>query len=381
MHQSAGVAEVVRMALETEVFGVTGTQRRRVRALSDEVERHWVRTRSLIATVPVLYQSAVIVLLIAGLTVVYAMGTARLAALGAVVLFLVRAASYGQQFQVAYQGLGESAPYLARVLEATADYEASRSSWGTRSLTSVRRLQFEDVSFSYREDVPVLKEIAFSIEQGEAIGIVGPSGVGKSTLVELLLRLRLPAFGIYEVNGVSADRYSAEDWSRAFAYLPQDPQVVRGTVAENIRFFREHVTDEDIETAAALAHIDTVVQSWEDGYATVIGQREDAISGGQRQRVCLARALAGYPEVLILDEPTSALDLESEQLIQRSLAELKGAMTLIVVAHRVSTLQLCDRVMVLKDGSIEAFAEAPAVYGSNDFYRRAVDLAGLRSSG
>ncbi len=117
------------------------------------------------------------------------------------------------------------------------------------------------------------------------------------------------------------------------------------------------------------------ITSWADGYQTIIGQRADAVSGGQRQRLCLARALAGGPELLILDEPTSSLDPQSEHLIQESLEGLRGSLTLIVVAHRLTTLSQCDRVMVIRDGRLEAFAPAATLYDSNAFYRQAVDLA------
>jgi ATP-binding cassette subfamily B protein len=128
-----------------------------------------------------------------------------------------------------------------------------------------------------------------------------------------------------------------------------------------------------------LAHIDEDIESWRDGYKTVIGQRADAVSGGQRQRLCLARALAGAPEFLILDEPTSSLDAHSEHLIRDTLARLQGQLTMVIVAHRLTTMNSCDRVMVIRDGRLEAFAPAHSLYDSNDFYRRAVDLAATGS--
>jgi ABC-type multidrug transport system fused ATPase/permease subunit len=151
--------------------------------------------------------------------------------------------------------------------------------------------------------------------------------------------------------------------------------VLHGTARDNIRFYREWLTDEAIERAARLAHIHDDITSWPDGYETLIGQRADGVSGGQRQRLCLARCLAGLPDLLILDEPTSSIDAQSERLILTSLEALRGSLTLILVAHRLTMLDLCDRVMVIRAGRVEAFGPASSLYASNEYYRGAVDLA------
>lgn len=373
--QAHGVAESVRMAEEVHVFGAAEAERSRIGSLVETLRKNYVRTRRLSAIVPVLYQSAVIFLLVAGLGLLFAIGTTRVAALGAVVLLLVRASAYGQQLQTAYQGLGESLPYLDRVTDAAERYRARAVRPGDRPLDSVRTIEFDSVSFAYRPDSPVLRDVNFTIKAGEAIGVVGPTGAGKSTLLQLLLRLRDPSAGTYRVNGLPAGEIDDGAWHRKVAYLPQEPHLLNGTVADNIRFYRDWVDDVAIERAARLAHIDGDIVSWANGYQTVVGQRADAVSGGQRQRLCLARALAGTPELLILDEPTSALDPHSERLIQESLEALHDKLTVFVVAHRLTTLSLCDRVMVIRDGHLEAFAPAGSLYDSNEFYRHAVDLA------
>jgi ATP-binding cassette, subfamily B, bacterial len=211
------------------------------------------------------------------------------------------------------------------------------------------------------------------VPAGETVGIVGPSGAGKSTLVQILLRLREPTTGVYLVNGVPASTVSSEDWHRVVACVPQDPRLIDGSVLDNIRFFRE-IDDEMVERAARLAQIHDDVVAWPSGYETMVGQRADAVSGGQRQRICLARALAGEPDVLVLDEPTSSLDLRSESLIQESLATLSGRITLFVVSHRLSMLSACDRVMVLSAGRIEAFDGTDNLEQTNAFFQGAVAL-------
>jgi ABC-type multidrug transport system fused ATPase/permease subunit len=183
------------------------------------------------------------------------------------------------------------------------------------------------------------------------------------------------------VNGRDAAEFSLESWARLVAFVPQEPRLLKASVTENIRFFRDWVTDEDVLRAAKQAHIHDEVLSWPNGYDTIVSDRVEAVSGGQRQRLCIARALAGRPDFLVLDEPTSGLDGRSESLIQESLSDLKGDVTMVIVAHRLSTLTLCDRIMVLRDGRLEAFDTAESLERSNAFFREAVRLAKLGGGG
>jgi ABC-type multidrug transport system fused ATPase/permease subunit len=254
---------------------------------------------------------------------------------------------------------------------------------GEQRLEKVRTLAFESVSFSYTAGRPVLSDISFDVRAGEGIGIVGPSGAGKSTLVQILLRLRIPEEGRYLVNGVSADQLARADWHTQVAYVPQEPRLLHASVADNIRYFRE-IDDAAVWHAARLAHIHDDIAGWPQGYDTLIGPRADAISGGQQQRICIARALAASPTVLVLDEPTSALDPRSERLLQESLFDLKERLTLFVIAHRMSTVDICDRVMVVVDGRLDAFDTVKSLKLDNAYYRSvsSADGAaiGLRSS-
>jgi ABC-type multidrug transport system fused ATPase/permease subunit len=238
----------------------------------------------------------------------------------------------------------------------------------------VQSITFTGVSFAYVPDRPVLRDISFAVAGGETIGIIGPSGAGKSTMVQLLLRLRAPSAGTYLVNGFPADSFTLEDWHAKVAYVPQDPKLLHASVADNIRYFRD-LSDAAVERAARLARIHDDIASWPATYETIVGPRADAVSGGQQQRICIARALAASPEVLVLDEPTSALDPRSESLLQDSLVSVKQALTLFIIAHRMSTLDICDRVMVLSDGRVEAFDTATRLGEQNAYYRFAADLA------
>jgi len=367
-----GISEAVRLAEETHVFGVEAAQRERVDGLIDSLGRPYFQMQLLAALVPGIYQSMIYLLVVVALLILYAAG-GQVTALGAVVLMLVRASTYGQQAQGAYQAVRQALPYLERVQDTQRRYDASVSPGGTRALRKVEGIAFERVSFEYEPARPVLREVSFEVEALETVGIVGPTGAGKSTVVQILLGLREPASGRYQINGVPAGEFDDEDWHRAISYLPQQPRLLHASVADNIRFFRP-IADEEVERAARLAGIHDDVVGWPAGYDTVVGPRADAISGGQQQRVCLARAIATRPEVLVLDEPTSALDPHTERQIQSSLAELKHELTLFVIAHRLSTLDICDRVMVIVDGRVDDFDTASALRGSSAYYRRALGL-------
>jgi ABC-type multidrug transport system fused ATPase/permease subunit len=276
--------------------------------------------------------------------------------------------------QGAYQGLNQSMPFIERTLTAETRYADSEPEYGEEELEEIDSLSFANVRFSYRPEETVLDDISFDVQGRESIGIVGPSGAGKSTIVQLLLRLREPGSGSFLVNGVAASEYSAESWHRRVAYVPQEPRLLHASVRDNIRYFRD-LDDETIERAAALAQIHDDVVGWSDGYDTIIGPRADAVSGGQKQRVCLARALAAEPSVLVLDEPTSALDPQSEALIGTSLSTLRHELTLFIVAHRMSTLDICDRVMVIVDGKLVAFDTKELLEAENPYYRSASAIA------
>ncbi len=367
---AGGVNEAVRVAEETQVFGSGAAQRARAEELVKALEVLWFRSGRLSVLVPGVYQSLIYLFVVVALGGLYLAGGASVASLGAVVLLLVRAGAYGQQVQAYVQNLEQSLPWLERVHEAQRRYEASRPPDGDERLQRVRSLAFCNVSFEYERAHPVLSAIEFKVSAREAIGVVGPSGVGKSTLVQILLGLREPQRGQYLVNDMPANRFSREDWHRLFAYLPQEPRLLHASVSTNIRFFRS-IDDAAVERAARLAGIHDDVMSWPAGYDTLVGPRADAISGGQQQRICLARALAADPEVLILDEPTSALDHRAELRIQESLTSLKSTLTLFVVAHRLSTLTICDRVMIIVDGRIEAFDRLTDLHATSPYYRSA----------
>jgi ATP-binding cassette, subfamily B, bacterial len=380
LEMAIGINETTRLAEEHHVFGVAAAVRERVDDLIEPARHQYFHAMLIGRIVPNVYQSLVYLIVVAGLAGLHAANAGHVASLGAVVLVLVRAGSYGQQVQGAYLGVRQTWPFLERVLKATAGYRASVPVTGDRPLTRVESIGFEDVSFAYVPGQPVLDDISFEVAAGETIGIVGPSGAGKSTLVQLLLNLRGVQRGFYVVNDVPVAEYSSDDWHARIAYVPQDPRLLHASVADNNRFFRPLVSAA-VERAARLARIHDEIMSWPKGYDTIIGPRADAVSGGQRQRICIARALAAEPQVLVLDEPTSALDPHSESLLQQSLIGLKQEVTLFIVAHRMSTLDICDRIMVIVDGRLEAFDTITNLKQANSYYRYASTLAAGAAGG
>lgn len=367
------LAESFRVAEETHVFGVAEPQRERVERSVGTFNDLFFRTQLLTRFVGKLYESLIYVLLVGGIAALYLAGGNHSASLAGVVLLLLRGGMVGQLVQGAYQGLAQSLPFIERTQETMSRYAESGEPDGGQALDRVETVKFEDVTFAYNPGRPVLSDITFAVRAGEAIGIIGPSGAGKSTLVQLLLQLRKPDSGRYLVNDVPSDEFARVDWHRQVAYVPQEPRLLHATVAENIRFYRQ-MDDEAVERAARLARIHDDIVGWSNGYETVVGPRADAVSGGQQQRLCLARALAARPDVLVLDEPTSALDPQSETLIGESLAALKHELTLFIIAHRMSTLDICDRVMVIVDGRLAAFDTKALLQRDNPYYRHASGL-------
>jgi ATP-binding cassette subfamily B protein len=372
------VSESVTLALEDKTFDVGAARLARTEAIDDGVVAPFFRSQFLSRLVPGLYQSAAMIVILAGFVAALTVGRVDVGTLGASVLLLVRALSYSQTLQLTFHQIHEVGPFTEQVEEQQARYRSAAVSRAGDPLDHIERIAFRDVWFSYLPGRAVLKGFSFEVTAGEAIGIVGPSGGGKSTLVQMLLRLRPPDRGAYEINGRPANGYSLDSWYERVAFLPQDCRLMAGTVAENIRYLRDSIPTDAVVAAARATGIHDEIMSWPLGYEAVVGDRGATLSGGQRQRLCLARALVGGPDVLVLDEPTSALDARSEALVQESLEWLKGRVTLFIVAHRLSTLSICDRTMVMERGEIRSFAEPALLLDSSDYYREATTLWQLR---
>jgi ATP-binding cassette subfamily B protein len=213
-------------------------------------------------------------------------------------------------------------------------------------------LTFENVSFSYKPGQPILKNISFNVDPGQVIALVGSTGAGKSTLVSLIPRFYDPQQGRIRVDGIDIKTVTLQSLRRQIGIVAQDVILFSGTIASNIAYAQETLDLEAIEQAARVANAHDFIEALPDRYATRIGERGITLSGGQRQRIAIARAVLLKPKLLILDEATSALDNESEALVQEALQRLMRQCTVLVIAHRLSTVRDAHRILVLEDGQI-----------------------------
>ena len=276
------------------------------------------------------------------------------------------------------QGQMNSANELIPYFKSINDYrkktlEHQESNSGKNPFLFEKELQFKKVSFSYNPDRPLLKDISFSIKKSSIIGIVGTSGSGKTTLVDLLLRLFIPNKGEIFLDETNIEQIDLYQWRKHIAYVPQEVFLLNNTVANNIRFYNNAISEEELIKVSKMAQIYDTIENMPDKFETVVGERGVKLSGGQRQRIALARALARKPDILILDEATSALDHESERLIRESIEALKGTMTIIIVAHRLSTIMGADRLVVLENGEVAEEGAPKELSEKENSYLRGAD--------
>ena len=225
-------------------------------------------------------------------------------------------------------------------------------------LSFTKEIRAEHLGFSYPAGEEVLTDVSFSVPKGSFVGIVGPSGAGKTTFVDILLGLFLPARGKITVDGVDI-RHDLRAWQANIAYVPQSIYLTDATIRENVALGEspDEIDDERVHQALAMAELDGFVRTQTQGIDTMVGERGVKLSGGQRQRIGIARALYQRPEVLVLDEATSALDNETERSITDTILKLKGQITIIAIAHRVSTLAECDFRVRFEDGMTQIISE------------------------
>jgi subfamily B ATP-binding cassette protein MsbA len=214
------------------------------------------------------------------------------------------------------------------------------------------RIEVDHVAFAYDPKAPVLRDVSFTIEPGQMIGIVGPTGGGKSTVVSMIPRFYDPTGGTVRIDGVDLRDYDLQSLRGQIGFVLQDTGLFHGTVRDNIAYGRPGATDAEIEEAAKLANAHEFIAKMPDGYATMVGERGMTLSGGQRQRIGIARAVVRNAPILILDEPTAALDTESEKLVIDALERLMKGRTVITIAHRLSTIRHSHKILVLKDGVV-----------------------------
>ena len=242
------------------------------------------------------------------------------------------------------------------------------------------KVEFDDVSFYYREDQEVIKGICFSVEPGQTVALVGPSGAGKSTLVQLLHRFYDPVTGQIRIDGFPLESVQMASYWRQIGIVPQETILFGGTILENIEYAKPGVQKEALVLAAKAANAHNFIMECPDGYETVVGEKGIRLSAGQRQRIAIARAILKNPHILILDEATSALDNESELLIQDALERLMQDRTSFIIAHRLSTIHNADRIIVMDRGQIIESGSHVQLMQKEGLYHKLYTLKSLQTN-
>ena len=368
------VSELGALGMEMQAFGVRDQFAHRIDELIGQNALARRRASFAVGVLSPLFTFLAYGALLGGIAVASAVTSSQLAGIAAVMLVMLRSLSYGQQLQTAIGTAHSLMPYVEMVDVARSRYEDARCDRG-RAIEEIGAIVVDSVSFGYDSGQHALHELDFTIEPGEVVGVIGPSGSGKSTWSSCC-----SAYGTDQRCDQDRRRRPAHDRAQ-FLDGAGGVRRARCTVAlghgHGEHRFLGDIGDERLRRAAQDAHVADEIESMPDSYLTKVGERGARLSGGQRQRVSIPRALAGDPQLLVMDEPTSALDIRSEALIRQTLRELKGKTTIVIVAHRLSTLKVCDRILILQHGRVVALDRREALAGQDSFFRETLAISGL----
>ena len=374
---SEELATLTMTGRELKAYGVVGSAANPYRQLAREQRTILLRGNVAANVGAPIFRTSAVMLIVAMIAITALRGDGEIASVGLVAVLLYRASNYGTVLVRYHQQLVRVTPIIEQLQEGLDRLWAHQITPGEIDPGDVRSIETRSVDFAYPGQAEAaLEDVTLRVDVGEVVGVVGPSGAGKSTLAELLIGLRRPTTGEVVVGDTDMSDITEQARSKRIALVSQNVPLVPGTVADNVDFFRG--LDEDaVRRAIEGAGLADVVMALPDGDQTRIGPGARAISGGQAQRIGIARALAGDPSIIILDEPTSALDAQAEHFVTDTIGGLGGSYGVLVIAHRLTTLRNCDRVIVIEDGRITDEGMMTEVGSRNGFLKHALAAGSL----
>lgn len=370
---SSGVAELTAVRLELQTFGLMEKAsillHGQVESEADQSER---LSRLKGAVVP-LFTTVTYLAVALSILILISSDTNSFDRTGPILLVVLRSLSYGTAVQQAATSISSLRPSIDLFVSRVSELQAGEMPWGDKQLGRLESLQFDAVNFAYPgSERDALEHVSLSISRGMRVGLVGPSGSGKTTITRLMLGLVEPQGGRLLVNGEELHSFDRASWSRQVGVVPQLAHVLTGSVAENLRFYRSGISDEDLWEALEIADLRDEIAAMPCGLNTLVGPGHRALSGGQQQRLSIARAFAARPEFVVMDEPTSSIDALSEGAVSDAIDNLPSGVTVLIVSHRMRILRGCDMLVVVEAGRISAVGK-PEEVESNSVYLQSLD--------
>ena len=293
---------------------------------------------------------------------------------GPILLVVLRSLSYSTAFQQLSSTLASVKPGLELFDAKLHRLNSDTISWGKSDFSEFHLCRLREVTFTYAgSSTPALRGASLDIPRGARVGLVGPSGSGKSTLVRLLLGIVQAQEGVVEINGKPIHELRRDSWAHHLGVVPQSAQVVPGSIAFNLMFYREGIREQDLWQALRIADLEDEVASLPEGIETVVGPGNRQLSGGQQQRLAIARAFANRPKFVVMDEPTSSIDAISESTIADAMERIPEDVTVIIVSHRLRILNRCDQLVVVEDGRISAEGVREVVLANSKYLQSVID--------